>query len=359
MFQRQWFDSNSQQGLKADAIRYDELLRRGRAMDAYALLRQRREKNPQYWERRYLQLKKVMHLKKISRKENYVCFSGFWPDFSCCDNQILDLLRMAFPGKVILGTTEIDNAVISFWSCYEDPRTVINSKDATLRVLFLGENVRPCYQHFDYSLTSDPWDYCDRNIYLPLWFIELDFLDSGKIYPDRNPYNLQLLYTERQFDYSKRLPRAVYIGNNAEPFRVSLMNYLEESGIPVDRFGSQSYPVDDKTALLQEYKLTICPENSIADGYITEKPMHSYVSGTVAIYRSGVAPFPLRIAESEMYISPRGVTQQSILRICQQAQMVINVKTKRSLPLMRPRDFESCRQDLICRIRSAFGWLLG
>jgi hypothetical protein len=39
-----------------------------------------------------------------------------------------------------------------------------------------------------------------------------------------------------------------------------------------------------KFSILPEYKFCLCPENSIYDGYITEKLLDAYAGGTVPIY---------------------------------------------------------------------------
>ena len=45
--------------------------------------------------------------------------------------------------------------------------------------------------------------------------------------------------------------------------------------------------VDDKIAFQKQYKFTIAFENSIMDGYVTEKIVQAWASGTVPIYYGG------------------------------------------------------------------------
>ncbi|MCL2673564.1 MAG: glycosyltransferase family 10 [Alphaproteobacteria bacterium] len=49
---------------------------------------------------------------------------------------------------------------------------------------------------------------------------------------------------------------------------------------------------DKKAEYLKDFKFNICPENSIGDGYVTEKLFDSLVSGTVPIYWSSPDPEP-------------------------------------------------------------------
>jgi hypothetical protein len=59
---------------------------------------------------------------------------------------------------------------------------------------------------------------------------------------------------------------------------------MHDNGIPVDIYGSQSNPISDKIGLYSNYKLVLCPENSMSPGYITEKPLHAWISGTRYLY---------------------------------------------------------------------------
>jgi hypothetical protein len=45
--------------------------------------------------------------------------------------------------------------------------------------------------------------------------------------------------------------------------------------------------VQDKIAVSSQYKFQICLENDLYPGYITEKPLEAWLSGTVPIY-SGI-----------------------------------------------------------------------
>ena len=44
-----------------------------------------------------------------------------------------------------------------------------------------------------------------------------------------------------------------------------------------------------KFNILPEYKFCLCPENSIYDGYVTEKLIDAYAGGTVPIYSGDVS----------------------------------------------------------------------
>ena len=127
--------------------------------------------------------------------------------------------------------------------------------------------------------------YGGRNIYLPLWHLEIDWF--GKKYEDRHTYNSNIFTQSRVYDYKERKNRVVYIGNNAEPYREHILTCMEEKGIIVDRYGSQSNPVEDKIAKLSEYKVALVFENSYYPGYMTEKLIHAHLAGTNCLYWGG------------------------------------------------------------------------
>ena len=358
MFGRQWFSSSSQYGLRAAALKFDQFLRNNDFQSAYKLLSLSSNDNQIYWERRLSQLKMVLNRKRQHNSDVIISFHDFWPDFEESDNQLLDLFRLSFPDKNFTGTSDSSKAIISIVSCYGCNKPPIQTPDSSVRVLFLGENIRPHYSDYDYSFTSDIWSYGQRNLYLPLWYLELDFASNGKKYSDRSPDSIRHFTTSDIHDYSSRFPAAVYIGNNAEPFREALMHMLEESGIPVHRYGSQSNPVDNKDALLRKYKLTICPENSISDGYITEKPLHSYLSGTVSIYRCGPNPGPLEFKDSNMYIMPEGDHLGQLHRICETAKNVLSATSVISKPLFTKDGINKFSKNLISSIKYSFSWVI-
>jgi hypothetical protein len=134
-------------------------------------------------------------------------------------------------------------------------------------------------------MSFDKPDYRGRNIHLPLWMLEIDWFKRGKSYSDRIVHPITLFTEPRNIEYCKRTPSIVFVGNNCEPFRKSIIEYLNDcSSLNVYHYGSQHKPIDDKIALLAKYRLTLAMENSSYPGYVTEKAIHAYLAGTQAIY---------------------------------------------------------------------------
>lgn len=355
-FPRQWFNKDIQYGLSSDAILYESYLKKRDFISAINHLKSCKSSNLTYWERRLGQLCKIMRF--LSKENNivYVNFIGFWSNFRVEDNQFIDLLNIIFPKYAFIGTQDQDISLVTFFSCYGDLNNL--EKDFhSVRILYLGENVRPIYSFFDYSLTSDIWEYASRNIYYPPWMLEIDWEESGKKFTDRKPVKASDLNQSRVINVQDRLSKVVYIGNNSEPFRESLISCLISNGIDVDCYGSQSKPVDNKQVKLSEYKITLCPENSLFEGYVTEKPIHSYLANTVGIYRGGYISSHMQINANPMYILPYNLTDYRSDSLIKKVVSVLESDTITVMPLLAPSNANLIYKNLKDQVLRTLGWI--
>jgi hypothetical protein len=162
----------------------------------------------------------------------------------------------------------------------------------------LGENVRPQFNFFDFSLSFDLDTYLDRNIYLPLWALRTH--EYGRESYGYTPYDKSLLWRKRNIVDNDGF---VYIGNNETPSRTSLFRSLERLGYSIDFYGSHTKPVKNKLLKFSEYKYSICLENSFSPGYVTEKLIDGYISNTIPIYM-GALPLGIFNVKSFINLSP-------------------------------------------------------
>lgn len=283
MFQRQWFDERMQIGLKADSIQFEALMKSGKLETAYNMTNDIKG-NEDYWQR---MKQRVIGMRDLKQKQTgkrivLVGWIGFWPGFDIYNNQLLDYIKLATTEVDYVTTRDLAEANLIMVSCYGDISKLWENQKAK-RILFLGENIRPSYTHFDASLSFDICNYQGRNVYLPLWMLEIDWLNKREDYPDRRIYPITEFTRRRTTNMKNRLAKVVFVGNNSEPFRYSIVQHLEKNGL-IDVYGSHTKPVDDKIELLKRYRMTIAMENSIYPGYITEKGIHAYIAGTPAIY---------------------------------------------------------------------------
>ena len=180
---------------------------------------------------------------------------------------------------------DADVIVISvFGSVQTDPKKTI---------CYIGENVRPSYIGYDYSLSFDYDSYGGRNFRLPLWYARLAWPQFEQKPRRANAHNhgyeplipIYPLTKQRSLDWSKKDKFCAMVAGNPEGLRVNLYNTISKYK-PVDGYGNMFGRSlrQSKFDVLPSYKFCLCPENSIYDGYVTEKLLDSYAGGTIPIY---------------------------------------------------------------------------
>ena len=80
------------------------------------------------------------------------------------------------------------------------------------------------------------------------------------------------------------------VAGNPEGLRVNMYNSISKYK-PVHGYGSMfgNSLRKSKFEVLPDYKFCLCPENSIYDGYVTEKLIDAYAGGTVPIYSGTIS----------------------------------------------------------------------
>ena len=214
-----------------------------------------------------------------------VCVVNFWN--GAFNGDFFDFFfRTAFNGiDYVLNPHEADVVISSvFGHTQTDPAKTI---------MYIGENVRPNYLGYNHSLSFDYDTYGGRNFRLPLWWSRLAW--DGFIQKPRkqNSHNhgyedlisIDSLTSGRTLDLSQKTKFCAMIAGNPEGLRVNLFNSISKYK-SIDGYGRMfgNSLRKSKFAVLPEYKFCLCPENSIYDGYVTEKLLDAYAGGTVPIY---------------------------------------------------------------------------
>lgn len=219
-----------------------------------------------------------------------LCVVNFWD--GAFDGDFFDFFfRACLPDLVYTDNQYDADLVVTsvFGHTQTDPRKTL---------AFIGENVRPSFIGYNYSLSFD-WDsYGGRNYRLPLWYARLAW--PGFIQKPRkaNSHNhgyedlisIESLTKGRTLDMSQKTKFCAMIAGNPEGLRINLYNSLSKYK-QVDGYGNMfgNSLRKSKFEILPEYKFCLCPENSIYDGYITEKLIDAYAGGTVPIYSGDVS----------------------------------------------------------------------
>jgi hypothetical protein len=210
-----------------------------------------------------------------------ISYVDFWPGFDRNSNWFNLLLKGAFPDREIKITSP-EYADIIFFSCFGSEQLVYKNSKA-IKILYLGENERPEYSIADYSLSFDFDDYNGKNFRLPHWFLYINWWDEPNFHHAQIPLNALTQELDPEEIWSRKEFCSIMIGNPVQN-RIDIATKLNDIA-PVHGYGKVfNNPVDDKIKTLQKYRWNICFENTIQDGYVTEKLLQAKIAGCIPLY---------------------------------------------------------------------------
>jgi hypothetical protein len=210
-----------------------------------------------------------------------VAFADFWggfnynPDINVNskemyygDNTLYDILSERYD---IETSTNPD---VLIYSVFGNSHTQYSCK----KVFYTGENMRPNYNQCDYSLTFDYLD-DERNYRFPLSAITL--YESGI----RDKFPKEIDFNKIKNEKTK-FCNFVFSNPNAQLrnqlfYELSKYKQVDSGGRALNNIG---YAVGDKLEFINNYKFTICFENSEYPGYTTEKLVHPKLKNSIPIY---------------------------------------------------------------------------
>ena len=155
-----------------------------------------------------------------------------------------------------------------------------NGFSKTMWITF--ENRRPPFSSFQRTLSFDIDDYSGTNLYLPLWLVYLDMFGRNPPW-SRHSVTQDSLFAVRTRRYENREFACAFI-NNPNQLRLRAIEKLSAIG-KVDVYGRMTGNyVKDKIEVSKRYKFSICFENDLFPGYVTEKPLEAWLGDTVPLY---------------------------------------------------------------------------
>jgi glycosyltransferase involved in cell wall biosynthesis len=182
------------------------------------------------------------------------------------------------------------NPHIYFFSVFEKKNKVIKSK-APCKIYFPGEETSHNSKEFkenciDIVSLAFGFDYTEADNYLrlPLWLLHY-------FSPDNSKDEIRKILSSFKNHYKK--VKFCSLVSNDDPRGIKIKMYNEISKIKaIDCPGNFLHNDDslyeqysnEKDVYLQQYKFSICPENTINQGYVTEKLFQSLYSGCIPIY---------------------------------------------------------------------------
>lgn len=153
-----------------------------------------------------------------------------------------------------------------------------------VKIVFIGENLVPDFNYYDYSIGFDHIQFGDRHLRVPLY----NFYDAYKGLLKQEAERDDFLKT---VDKGKLLNRDfcsfVVSNGSGDQLRTEFFNRLSKykkvasGGRYLNNIGG---PVKDKLDFCSKYKFNIAFENSASPGYTTEKIMEPLSVNSVPIY---------------------------------------------------------------------------
>lgn len=218
------------------------------------------------------------------KKEINIVFIGFWPIFNMNDNIFLNVLKTRYDVNVLTEVNENTKIDLLLYSCFYSNEEYNFIKNVNCKKLYYsGENDFPNFNVCDYAMTQNKFEFNNRHFYLPYWFMSQLQCENDTLYVDIDTNGISdrnLL--NREFC-------SFVVSNNfcSMPIRTKIFNEISKykqvasGGKYLNNIGG---PVEDKKEFLQKYKFNIASENSIVNGYITEKLVDAFNAHTVPIY---------------------------------------------------------------------------
>jgi hypothetical protein len=222
-----------------------------------------------------------------------VSYRRFWPNFNKNENFISQALTdSSFEGEIevtsVFETTsqKLLAAALRRFGLPRGKHSINRGKTELVRkVWFTGENKRPPHSNqFEAFISFDQDPMGGKNAYFPLFYVDLLIshpeatLRRGRGFPD--PQKL----LEPRVSRSEKPKGVCAFISNGEPTRLRAIEELSK-WIDVDVYGPWvKRPVPNKYQIAQDYKFTLCFENDLFPGYITEKLLDAYICDTVPLY---------------------------------------------------------------------------
>lgn len=188
----------------------------------------------------------------------------------------------------------LNNKTIAFISCLGD-RRIIDMIQTDIKIFFTGENLRRYPDYADYCLIRKDIDLAigfdvfedSRYIRFPLWMMDYTFA------PTAGKEEIIRKCAQMRFPDigSKRKFCCMVASNGADGLRDEILDSVSQIK-QVDSAGRyrhnddslQSEFEDNKLLYLHQYNFNICPENTSAYGYTTEKLFQSITAGCIPVY---------------------------------------------------------------------------
>ena len=205
-------------------------------------------------------------------KEIRIDFIDFWPNIKKTDNYFYNLLSEHY--IVII---DEENPELIFYSCFGKDHLKYSCK----RILFVGENIRPDLTGADFIFSFD-FISNKKHYRLPLYLLYIDdHKMNDKIYLLKSKKELIEIWNK------KTKFCCMVVSNPRASMRIEFFKELskimivDSGGKVLNNIGGR---VNDKMEFINDYKFVISFENSLQNGYTTEKILEPIMTDSIPIY---------------------------------------------------------------------------
>lgn len=212
-----------------------------------------------------------------------ICYLDFWGGFDPNCNWFNLMFRDLLNDRQINFNSSPQEADIIFFSSFGNSiHAAKNSK--AIKIFYTGENEPPRLDIADFAFSHEFDTHGGRNFRLPHWYMYINWWGEPN-FPHAwvsvedltNNWDPEEVYNRKEFC-------SIVIGNPVRN-RIQVAQKLNEYK-PVHGYGKVfgNYFNGCKVDLLKNYRYNICFENSITEGYVTEKLLEAKVAGCIPIY---------------------------------------------------------------------------
>jgi hypothetical protein len=219
-----------------------------------------------------------------------IAYNGFWPLFDPSHNWFNQMFREYFKGEDIVFSGDPTDADILVNSVFGPAIT----DGPARKILYTGESFKHGYTDDQILLGFDRTDVAKQKYRLPIWIVFTNWWPETYTPPyyvggpnyvvDAN--KLVLPRTEKEVnEILGRENFCCIVASNPVENRIIAYNQLSDIK-PVDGYGHifRNHIQNRKEDILKHYSFNICFENTIVDGYVTEKLYEALLAGTTPIY---------------------------------------------------------------------------
>lgn len=148
------------------------------------------------------------------------------------------------------------------------------------------ENRRPPHTNYDLTLSFDFDTFNETNFYFPLIYQYMDIKGNRSTYAKHkiSPGTAMLQRSISKNQLLQKNSFAVSFINNPHPIRLKALSALAE----IDKVATYGRYVnnyaDDKLSISEKFWFSLCFENDLYPGYVTEKVLEAWLSWTIPLY---------------------------------------------------------------------------